>query len=733
MKKSTAFSKMWIFLLLLVTFVAGCGGDNGGVPSTSAKATTAFSLSGSTGTVDESAKTITVTMPYGTDVTAQVATFTTTGSGVKVGTVAQTSGTTPNDFTSPVKYTVTATDNTTATYTVTVNVALITEKAITSYSLAGFPGTVNETTKTIAVTVPFGTDVKALVATFTTTGTLTQKSGTTPNDFTGPVTYTVTDGNGNSVSYTVTVTVASITAKSITAYSLAGVAGTINETAKTIAVTVPNGTILTNLVATFTSIGTGVKVVAVAQTSGTTANNFTAPVVYTVTAADNTTVTYTVTVTVAQTTAKSITAYSLAGIAGSINETAKTIAVTVPSGTILTNLVATFTTTGTGVKAGTAALVQTSGATPNNFTAPVVYTVTAADNTTAAYTVTVAVAPTTSKSITAYSLAGIAGAINETAKTIAVTVPSGTNVTALVATFTSTGTGVKAGAAALVQTSGATPNNFTNPVAYTVTAADGTTATYTVAVAFAVANPTAPNLGEAGRFVLLASQAVTTTGTTAISNGDIGLIDIQRSGMAGFTATGPAGNFTQLSNGTSFAFDDANPAPFPTPLHFATLPVGAPWATTGAMITQVRTDMGIANTFLSAATNPGAPTQLCPTELGARVLNRGVYLTASNVTITAGPLHLDAQGDPNAVFIFSTNGTLTTGPSGSIILDNGALAKNVYWRSAGITTIAAGTFFKGNVFAATQVNVLAGANVTGRLFAVTGQVTLIADTVTKAP
>ena len=86
----------------------------------SAKAITAYSLAGVTGTIDETAKTIAVTMPFGTNVTALVATFTTTGAGVKVGAVAQTSGTTANDFTSPVAYTVTAADSTTATYTVTV-------------------------------------------------------------------------------------------------------------------------------------------------------------------------------------------------------------------------------------------------------------------------------------------------------------------------------------------------------------------------------------------------------------------------------------------------------------------------------------------------------------------------------------------------------------------------------------------------------------------------------------
>ncbi len=62
-----------------------------------------------------------------------------------------------------------------------------------------------------------------------------------------------------------------------------------------------------------------------------------------------------------------------------------------------------------------------------------------------------------------------------------VPVPSGTNKAALVATFASTGVSVKVGT--LVQQSGTTANDFTTPKAYIVTAADGTTATYTVAVA----------------------------------------------------------------------------------------------------------------------------------------------------------------------------------------------------------------------------------------------------------
>lgn len=79
------------------------------------------------------------------------------------------------------------------------------------------------------------------------------------------------------------------------------------------------------------------------------------------------------------------------------------------------------------------------------------------------------------------------GVIDQAAGTIAVAAVAGTVVTALAATFTvSTGATVKVGSAA--QTTAETKNDFTKPVVYTVTAADGvTTKTYTVTVTVAVA------------------------------------------------------------------------------------------------------------------------------------------------------------------------------------------------------------------------------------------------------
>jgi trimeric autotransporter adhesin len=234
-------------------------------------------------------------------------------------------------------------------------------------------------------------------------------------------------------------------------------------------------------------------------------------------------------------------------------------------------------------------------------------------------------------------------------------------------------------------------------------------------------NPRSPVLGETGRFVVLASQAVTTTGTTLVSDGDMGIKDVARSSFAGFTAGASAGLYDQLVNGLSYAHDDTDPALIP-----------APYASTIAFLNQVRTDMSAADTFLGADPNPDAPTQVCATELGSSTLYRGVYKTASSVTIQTGDLTLDAQGDPDSVWIFVIAGTLTTAaPGGNIILANGAKAKNIYWRTAGNAIIAGEKSFVGNVFAAPTVTVGNAAVISGRLFAMTNAVTLIGDSITK--
>jgi len=119
--------------ILFILIIAGCPTPTDPTPS-SDKTITAFSFTAAgnaalsndvAGTI--SGTDITVTVPYGTDVNALVATFTTTGTGLVVGSTAQTSGTTANNFTSPVTYTVEAEDGTTLDYIVTVTIAAASE------------------------------------------------------------------------------------------------------------------------------------------------------------------------------------------------------------------------------------------------------------------------------------------------------------------------------------------------------------------------------------------------------------------------------------------------------------------------------------------------------------------------------------------------------------------------------------------------------------------------------
>jgi len=96
------------------------------VPAADVKAITAFSFQGLTppvtGVINEAAHTIALTVPRATNLHALVATFTVAGASVTVGGTPQVSGTTANDFSSPVTYKVTAFDGSTQNYVVTVPV-----------------------------------------------------------------------------------------------------------------------------------------------------------------------------------------------------------------------------------------------------------------------------------------------------------------------------------------------------------------------------------------------------------------------------------------------------------------------------------------------------------------------------------------------------------------------------------------------------------------------------------
>ncbi len=173
-------------------------------------------------------------------------------------------------------------------------------------------GAINYDTQAITVSVPYGTTVTALVATFDLSENTTayvaeteQVSATTENDFTTPVTYNLVGDDGELKQFVVTVTGDGGSSENdILTFSFPEQTGaaTIDTEAYTVEIEVAKGTTVTALVATFTlsDDAYGADISDVAQVSGTTENDFTNPVTYTVTAQDGTEQDWEITVTVAK-------------------------------------------------------------------------------------------------------------------------------------------------------------------------------------------------------------------------------------------------------------------------------------------------------------------------------------------------------------------------------------------------------------------------------------------------
>lgn len=279
------------------------------------------------GTIDHNEGTISLVVPYNSDVSKLVPEITVSDNAV----VNPDSGQEINFSNGVViPHIVTAEDGSTKEYKASVSFAKNTEKAFLEFGFLNpkAVGKIIEADHTIGVKVPFGTDatnLAGLAAVFKCSdnarvevGGKEQVSGQTVQNFTNPVEYCVYAQDGSNQKYTVTVTVAGEAEKEITEFILTApnfsAKGLIDDKAvpRTIKLEVPAGTEIKNMIANFAFIGKSVKIVErlkveeaekvieTEQISGVTSNDFTAPVVYTVTAFDGSTLEYTVYVTVKQ-------------------------------------------------------------------------------------------------------------------------------------------------------------------------------------------------------------------------------------------------------------------------------------------------------------------------------------------------------------------------------------------------------------------------------------------------
>ncbi len=124
---------------------------------------------------------------------------------------------------------------------------------------------------------------------------------------------------------------------------------------------------------------------------------------------------------------------------------------------------------------------------------------------------------------------------------------------------------------------------------------------------------------------------------------------------------------------------------------------------------------------LTTAYNDAAGRTLCPItvagNIGGQTLAPGLYKSTSSLAVSSGDLTLDAQGDPNAVWIFQVASTLDTTPGRQVILAGGAQASNVYWQVGTSATIGTTSAFVGTIMADQSVTLNTGATLEGRALA----------------
>jgi hypothetical protein len=202
------------------------------------------------------------------------------------------------------------------------------------------------------------------------------------------------------------------------------------------------------------------------------------------------------------------------------------------------------------------------------------------------------------------------------------------------------------------------------------------------------AGPATVPLGAASPYGILGGSGVTNGGPTII-NGSLG--------------TSPTGTLTGAPTVTG-STDLANPAA----------------AAAKLALTAAYTDAAGRN--VNAIALPG--------NLSGLTLAPGLYSNSTSVLLSAGNVTLDAQGDPNATWIFQIGSTLTTLSGTQVVLAGGAKAANIFWQVGSSATLGTTSIFKGNILAQISISVNTGAVVEGRLLTQTGAVSLLSNIVT---
>jgi hypothetical protein len=145
-----------------------------------------------------------------------------------------------------------------------------------------------------------------------------------------------------------------------------------------------------------------------------------------------------------------------------------------------------------------------------------------------------------------------------------------------------------------------------------------------------------------------------------------------------------------------------------------------------AVALQAQTDLAAAIVYFQGLTP--TLTGLSDLSTSGNGVNNSTYIAGNYFSAPASSLDipttitLDAQGNPNAVFVFVAGSTITLESGANVLLANGANAANVYWvNGSSFTASGASSAMVGNILAHTSVT-LNGGTLNGRALANIGAV-----------
>lgn len=267
-----------------------------------------------------------------------------------------------------------------------------------------------------------------------------------------------------------------------------------------------------------------------------------------------------------------------------------------------------------------------------------------------------------------------------------------------------------------------------------VSMASGTTMRGTI-----IANNAAINMNTGDT---LEGRALSTAGAVTID----GVFAYTPIGCGSPALTGPA--FPNLASTECYAIFSGDGAVTNSGITYVTGDVGTnvglttgfnPLNVTGAVhpvpdvsTAQCAADLGNVYTYLNSL--PYDIELLYPAQFGRNLVLTPHTYVMNAATVLTDTLYLDAQGDANAVFVIQINGALSTSTYSKVLLTNGAISKNVFWKVDGAVDINDYSVFRGTIVCNNgAVNLTTGVTLYGRAFTTSGTLTTAAVTATMPP